>query len=119
MKVRKSGQITAPDRLFNNLAVDICENYTEIGIELGLEGKVLTNKLETGEFKMKPGNQKALKMLQLWRDSVSEDKCNYSVLAAALAKQGFQRCAHKYCYTSNIDLYTGNHMKLSSTLCMS
>ena len=96
----KSGQITDPDRLFNALSVDICEKYVEIGIELGLAGKVLINELETGKFTMHQGSRKALKMLQLWRESVGEDECTYSVLAAALEKQGFQRCAHQYCYTA-------------------
>ena len=69
---------------------------------------MLTNELETGEFKMLQGSKKALKMLQLWRESVGEDKCTYSVLAAALEKHGFRRIAHIYCYTSSI--CAGNHM---------
>ena len=100
-EVVKPGQITDPDRLFNNLALDISNKYTEIGIELGLEGKVLTNELETGEFKMLPGNRKALKMLQLWQQSVAEDSFTYSVLAAALDKHGCRAYAHKYCYISS------------------
>ena len=48
------------------------------------------------------GNKKASRMLQLWRDSVSEDNCTYSVLAAALEKHGYQRCAYKYCYITGI-----------------
>ena len=98
-KVVKSGQITDPDRLFNNLALVICNKYMEIGIELGLEGIVLTNELETGEFKMLPGNRKALKMLQLWQQSVAEDSFTYSVLAAALKKHRCRACAHQYCYS--------------------
>ena len=96
----KPGQITDSDRLFNDIAVYISDKYLELGIELGLPGQVLTNELETGILKMKIGSKKALKMLQLWRDSVDEDDCTYSVLAAALEKYGFQRCANKYCYTS-------------------
>ena len=96
---RKSGQITDPDRLFNDLSLEICEKYTEVGLELGLGSKVLTNELETGKFMMVQGSKKATKMLQLWRDSVSPNNCTYSVLAAALKKHGFQRSAHKYCYT--------------------
>ena len=96
----KPGQITDSDRLFNDIAVDISDKYLELGIELGLQGKVLTNELETGKFTMQQGSKKALKMLQLWRDSVPKDDCTYSVLAAALEKHGFQRCAHEYCYTS-------------------
>ena len=95
---RKSGQITDHDRLFNDLSVEICEKYTEVGLELGLDGKVLTNELETGKFMMLQGSKKATKMLQLWRDSVKEEDCTYSVLADALEKHGFQRSAHKYCY---------------------
>ena len=94
-----SGQIADPNRLFNNLAHDIQDKYMEIGTELGLEYKVLTNELETGKFTMLQGNKKAMKMLQLWRDSVAEDDLTYSVLAAALEKHGFLRCAHKYCYS--------------------
>ena len=69
----------------------------QIGLELGLSIEVLTSELE---FKMLQERRKALKMLQLWRDSVGEDECTYSVLAAALEKHGFQRCAHQYCYTA-------------------
>ena len=106
----KSGQITDPDRLFNDLSNDIYDNYIEIGLELGLKDKVLRNELETGEFKMQQGSKKALKMLQLWRESVSEDECTYSVLAAALDKHGFLRIADKYCYWNTSSICAGNHM---------
>ena len=96
----KPGQITDSDRLFNDIAVDISDKYLELGIELGLPVKKLINELETGIVKMEIGSKKALKMLQLWRDSLCEDDFTYSVLAAALEKHGFQRCAHKHCYTS-------------------
>ena len=96
------GQITDPDRLFKDLSLDIYDNCFEIGIELGLEDKVLRNELETGKFMLLQGNKKASRMLQLWRDSVSEDNCTYSVLAAALEKHGYQRCAYKYCYITGI-----------------
>ena len=99
-KVVKSGQITDSDRLFNDIAVDISDNYLELGIELGLPVKKLINELETGKLSTEKGSQKAIRMLLLWRDSVGEDRFTYSVLAAALEKHGFQRCAHKYCYTS-------------------
>ena len=102
----KFGQITDPDRLFNNICLDISGKYNEIGIELGLQGKVLRDELETGEYKMLQGSKKAIRMLQLWQDSVHDD-FTYSVLAAALEKHGFMRCSLKYCYTS--DLCTGNH----------
>ena len=95
----KSGQIKDSDRLFNDLSVHICDKYIELGIELGLEHKVLTNELETGKFTMLQGSKKAMMMFQLWRDSVAEDDFTYSVLAAALEKHGFLRCALKYCYT--------------------
>ena len=94
-EVVKSGQITDPDLLFNALSLHICDKYMQIGIELGLGIEVLTNELE---FKMLQERRKALKMLQLWRDSVNEDKCTYSVLAAALEKHGLRRCAQQYCY---------------------
>ena len=99
-KVVKSGQITDSDHLFNNLSVHICDKYTEVGTELGLRSEVLTNELETGAVKMDIGSKKATKMLQLWRQSVKAEQFTYSVLAAALKKQGFRRCAHKYCYTN-------------------
>ena len=95
----KSGQITDHNRLFNHLALHLSDNYMEVGIELGLDEKVLSNELETGEFKMLKGRRKAMKMLQRWRDSVGKDECTYSVLAAALEKHGFLRYAHQYCYT--------------------
>ena len=99
-KAVKSGQITDPDRLFNEISVKICEKYTEIGISLGLAGDMLTNELETGEMKMLQGNKKALKMLRLWRNSVTKDNFTYAVLAAALEKHGYRHFADKYCYTS-------------------
>ena len=99
-KVVKSGQITDSDRLFNDLSVHICDKYTEVGLELGLPLEVLTNELETGILEMATGSKKALKMLQLWRQSVKAEDFTYSVLAAALEKQRFQCYAHKYCYTS-------------------
>ena len=100
-KVVKSGQITDPDRLFSTIADEIYNNYTKIGIELGLTFDVLENELETGVIGMLKGSKKALKMLHLWRKSVKEDHLTYSVLAAALEKNGFRHCADKYCYTSS------------------
>ena len=98
-KVVKTGHITDPDCLFNNLALDICNNYMKIGIELGLPYQVLWDELETGEFKMLQGSTKAIRMLQIWKQSVAEDSLTFSVLAAALEKHGFLSSAHKYCYT--------------------
>ena len=94
----KSGQITDPDSLFNALSLEIHDNYKKVGIALGLQYKVLTDELESGVMLMGKDSNKAMKMLHLWRDSVSEEDCTYSVLAAALEKQGFLRCAQKYCY---------------------
>ena len=96
----KSGQITDHEHLFNNLSVEICNNYSKIGIELGLGFNVLTNELETGQLAMQQGSKKALKMLHLWRDSVSKDQCTYSKLAAALEKHGLCRIAEEHCYTA-------------------
>ena len=87
----------------------------EVGLELSLSHTVLHNELETGDMLVKRGNIKAMKMLHLWRYSVSEDDFTYSVLAAALEKQGFLLCAQKYCYDVPS---TGNHMKINS-LCRS
>ena len=105
-RVVKSGRITNPDRLFNDLSYVLDNHYLQIGIELGLDNKVLSNELEMGMFVMLRGSRKALKMLYLWRDSVDEDRFTYSVLAAALEKHGFQRCADEYCYTS---IYYSTH----------
>ena len=96
----KSGQITDHEHLFNNLSVDICNHYFNIGIELGLAFNVLKNELETGKSMTWKGSRKALEMLHLWRDSVSKDDCTYSVLAAALEKHGLRRIAEKHCYTA-------------------
>ena len=110
-QVVKSGPISDPDRLFNDLSLKICDKYTQIGIELGLQIEVLTDELETGKFATMKGSEKALRMLQLWKNnSVDEDNFTYSVLSAALVKHGFRRWAHKYCYTSSI----GNHFKYMS-----
>ena len=89
------------DRLFSDLAVEISDKYTKIGIELGLPSEVLRDELETGELRMKKGSKKALRMLQLWKQSVNAENFTYSVLAAALVKCGFQHCAEKYLYTSS------------------
>ena len=61
---------------------------------------------------MQQGSKKATKMLQLWRDSVREDEFTYSVLAAALEKQGFRHLAREYCYTSS--MCTGEYTLTSS-----
>ena len=113
----KSGQITKSDSLFNALALDIHDNFTKVGIELGLHQKVLTDELETGYMLLQKGSIKAMKMLQLWRDSVGEDGCTYSVLAAALEKQGFQCYAQKYCY--NVPSTGKSHEYYIISLCMS
>ena len=94
-KFQKSDKITDSDRLFNNLAVEISENYKEIGIELGLKYKYLNDELETWIFMTKRGSEKAMKMLQLWKKTVSEDDFTYSALATALEKFGFQHCIQK------------------------
>ena len=98
--IAKPGRITDPDRLFNDLAVHVCDKYKEIGLELGLPSEVLTNELETGVLKLERGNRKAIKMFELWRQSVTKDDFTYYVLAAALKKHGFQRCAHEFCYAN-------------------
>ena len=91
-KFQKSDKITDSDRLFNNLALEISENYKEIGVELGLKYKYLNDELETGKFMITKDSEKAMKMLKLWEQSVSEDDFTYSALATALEKRGLQRC---------------------------
>ena len=92
------------------MSIEICEKYFDIGIELGLASEVLINDLETGDVKTMQGKMKAVRMLLLWQQSVAEEDFTYSKLAAALENHGFQRCAHKYCYTSSIS--TGNHTNI-------
>ena len=112
----KSGQITDSDSMFNALSLEIHHKYLEVGIELGLSHTVLHNELETGGMLMKRGSIKAMNMLHLWRASVGEDDFTYSVLAAALEKQGFLHYAHKYCYAVPS---TGNHHYTNLTICPS
>ena len=97
----KSGQIVDPDRLFNDLSFVISEKYKAIGVDLGLNYQLLCNELETGKYEMKRGNEKAMKMLQMWQQSSSqsEDRFTYSVLATALEKYGFNEAAREFCYT--------------------
>ena len=105
-KIVKFGQITDHDHLFKDIAKCIYNNkYIQVGTNLGLKYNVMENELETGRFSMQTGDIKAMEMLHLWRKSVHEDKCTYSVLAAALEKEDFKNCAYEYCYT------TGNQMQ--------
>ena len=99
-KVIKPGPIQNCSKLFNDLAMDISDKYEEVGLELGLEYKLLRSELESGHTMMLQGHKKATKMLHLWREAGEEDACTYEVLAAALEKRGLQRCAHDYCYTT-------------------
>ena len=94
----KSGQITDPDYLFNDLSDEIGDKYLKIGLELKLTYKSLTNALDTGVFQMKPANEKAMKMLHLWKESATEETFTYAVLAAALEKYGLKSCAEEHCY---------------------
>ena len=105
----KSEQIVDPDRLFNDLSFVISEKYKVIGVDLGLNYQLLCNELETGKYEMKRGNEKAMKMLQMWQQSTShsEDRFTYSVLATTLEKYGFHDAARRFCYcntkvTSNL-----------------
>ena len=108
-----SDSIKDPDRLFNNLAVEIGSKYEEVGIYLGLTYKMMKEKLETDAFLKltasmeASSSEKALMMLQLWKDSVAEEDLTYSKLAAALEKNHFNHCAHKYCYTTAIESSSG------------
>ena len=99
-KTVMSGTITDHSRLFNKIAKQIYKRYTGVGIQLGLTYEYLENELETGEIKMQPGNIKALRMLHLWKESVTEDECTYSMLAAALESEEYKKCAYEHCYTT-------------------
>ena len=98
-KVVKSGQINDPDRMFNDLSFVIHDKYMEIGVELGLNYQYLHNELETGMSVTERGNKKAMKMLQLWQQSINKYHFTYSVLATALEKYGFHDAARTFCYT--------------------
>ena len=111
----KSGQITSPDRLFNDLAFMICDKYMEIGVELGLKHKSLHNELETGLFAMKRGNEKAVKMLEMWQQFIGEGHFTYSVLANALEKYGFYNAAREFCYTKTSSNLRSNLQKCVDT----
>ena len=103
-KIVMSGTITDHSRLFNKIAKQIYQRYTGVGIQLGLTYEYLDNELETGEIKLRPGSTKALRMLHLWKESVTEEECTYSMLAAALKSEEYKKCAYEHCYT------TGNYM---------
>ena len=81
--------------MFNNLSLVIHDKFMEVGAELGLEYETLCNELEV----MKKGSDKAMKMLQLWKQSIIGDNFTYSVLATALEKHGLKQAAHEFCYT--------------------
>ena len=100
----KSGQIVDPDRLFNDLSFVVSEKYKVIGVDLGLNYQSLCNELETGKYEMKRGNEKAMKMLQMWQQSSSqgEDRFTYSVLATTLEKYGFHEAAQRFCYCNKV-----------------
>ena len=100
-KILKTGQITDPDRLFNDIAIVICDKFMEIGIELIGDYQRLHNELETGEIKTALGNIKAMRMLQLWKASSDKENFTYAKLAAALEKYNFQNCACEFCYTTS------------------
>ena len=109
-KVVKSGQITDSDRMFKDLALVIHDKFMEVGLEFGLEYQTLCNELEV----MKKGSDKAMKMLQLWKQSIIRDNFTYSVLAAALEKHGHKQAAHKFCYTeasSNLQSNTQQYVE--------
>ena len=82
------------------MAENIGDKCMQVGINLGLAYQKLQNELETVQFNTLPVNNKAMKMLQLWKDSVAEEDLTYSKLAAALEKNGLTHCADKYCYTT-------------------
>ena len=94
-EVVKSGLITDSDRMFKDLALVIYNDFMEIGLELGLTYQTLCNELESE----KKRSDKAMKMLQLWKQSITGDNFTYSVLAFALEKHGHERAAHEFCYT--------------------
>ena len=97
----KPGQITESDSWFNELSKHIGEKYSDIGYELGLGFDCLQNELESGIYKMKQADEKAMKMLQLWKKSATK-KFTYAVLAAALEKYGLKHYAEQYCYTTQM-----------------
>ena len=99
-KVVKPGPIEDPDCLFNDMSKDIGDKYGGVGIDLGVAYQTLRNELETEQFNMHPANEKAMRMLQIWKASVAEEDLTYSKLAAALEKNGLKRCANKYCYST-------------------
>ena len=76
----KSGPIKDLDRLFNNMSKDIGDKYGSVGINLGVTYQTLQKELETVRFNMLPVNEKAMKMLYLWKDNTPEGDFTYSSL---------------------------------------
>ena len=85
------------------MSEDIAEKYMQVGIDLGLAYQKLHIELETVQLNTLPVNNKAMKMLHLWKDNTPEGDLTYSALAAALEKNGLKRCADKYCYVIATD----------------
>ena len=79
--------------------MDIGDKYMNVGIELGLSYRILKDKIDSvATSATSPASQKAMTMLQVWKDSVAEEDLTYSKLASALEKHGLKCCADKYCY---------------------
>ena len=105
IRVVKPGSIKEPDSLFNQLAKNIGDKYKQVGIDLGLTFMDLHNQLETGHTLMLPANEKALKMLMLWRDNSLEKDFTYVILATALENHGLTSFADKHCYMDHSGRY--------------
>ena len=105
-RVVRPGSINNPDIMFKELAQDIGKKYTQVGIDLGLTFQYQENALDTGIYAMLPADQRALKMLNLWRDKSPDKDFTYSVLATALEKNDLQRFADKYCYMDHPGMFS-------------
>ena len=83
------------------MSKDMGDKYRVVGIDLGISYQTLQNELETVTFNKLPVNEKAMKMLQIWKDSVANEDLTYSKLAAALENNELKCCANKYCYMTH------------------
>ena len=104
-RVVKPGSINNPDIMFKELAQDIGNKYTQVGIDLGLTFQDQQNALDTGPYAMLPADQRALKMLNLWREQSLDKDFTYSILATALENNRLKRSAEKYCYMDHPGIY--------------
>ena len=94
----KPSPIQESDVLFKELAIHIGTKYKEVGVNLGLSYTKMDNEVDTPLLMQSSPSKRAVKMLQLWKDSVAEREFTYAKLATALVDNGLKRYADIHCY---------------------